>query len=167
MKKDVIDSAYGFLKYEVPLKFDCGKMCKRRCCTEKDKGMMLFPGEEKLFNDNEDFKIITDINKRKILFCNGKCNRQKRPLSCRMYPLFTYTYLEENIVKQKVIYDLRGTNRCGIIDMNLKIRKKFFYAVKKAGKVLTRDKESLKMLLEISEEIDDIIKLKGLLEENK
>lgn len=146
---------------------DCGKLCQKQCCLQEDMGMLLFPGEEKLFEGDDDFPLKKDGKARNLLFCFGRCERKKRPLACRMYPLFPYTYEEDGAVKQKVIYDLRGINSCEIVRNHIKVRRKFVSCVRKAGKSLLRDRECADMLLEISREIDDIIKLNADIGGNK
>lgn len=157
--KRAIESAYGFLKYSSPLKTDCGKLCGRQCCTQEDMGMLLFPGEEKLFENDEDFVIRKDAKGRNLLFCSGRCERKKRPISCRIYPLFPYTFESDGEIHQKVVYDLRGINSCEMISSHIKTQRSFFASVRKAGKSLLRDKECAGLLLDISREIDEIIKL--------
>lgn len=158
MNKAVL-RAYDFLKYLTPLETDCGELCNKRCCRQDDMGMLLFPGEEQLFLGDADYSVKKDSSGRSVLFCNGMCERKKRPLSCRIYPLFPYTYEEYGKIKQKVIYDLRGINSCEIVSEHIKVRRKFVYGVRKAGKALLRDEKCKEMLLEISREIDDIIKI--------
>lgn len=157
--KKALESAYGFLKYSSPLRVDCGKLCDKCCCLQEDMGMLLFPGEEKLFENDSDFSVRSDSGGRNVLFCEGLCERKKRPLSCRMYPLFPYTYEENGKIRQKVIYDLRGINSCEIVSSNIKVERSFVFSVRKAGKALLKDGDCVKLLLDISREIDDIIKL--------
>ena len=163
MKKDIIENCYDFLKYETPLNFDCGRLCNRCCCKDTEKGMILFPDEEKRFENNDDFEIIKDIKNRNLLFCNSFCERKLRPISCRIYPLFPYTYEESGELKQKIVLDLRGANSCVIIDENMKLQKSFIANVRKVGKILLRDEKCRQMLLEISKEIDDIIAINEML----
>ena len=73
---------------------DCGMLCERACCKdgeEERKGMLLFPGEEK-FLEGKGFGIERSNweyagKKAYVLFCNGVCNRDYRPLGCRIFPL--------------------------------------------------------------------------------
>ena len=153
-------SAYCRLKYVTPLKTDCGKMCDGECCKgDRETGMVLFPGEEKLFLNKEGYTVREKTDGSKLLVCNGVCDRKERPLSCRIYPLFPYTYIENCEVKQKVIYDVRGMNSCPIVNKAIKTDKKFVFAVRLAGKELLKDEECSKQLLEISREIDEIIEI--------
>ncbi len=76
-----------------PVPFDCGALCGKLCCEgDEESGMYLFPGEERLFLNNENFSVYpTDftVGKRKtnLVVCHGPCERNERPLSCRIFPL--------------------------------------------------------------------------------
>lgn len=84
---ELILKAYDLLGTLTPLKSDCGRLCGAACCKGNDEmGMLLFPGEEKLYTDDKSFKIIY-TKKYPLLICNGTCARDKRPLSCRIFPL--------------------------------------------------------------------------------
>ena len=121
--------------------------------------MVLFPSEEKLFLNKEEYTVSEKTDGSELLVCNCICDRKERPLSCRIYPLFPYTYVEDGEVKQKVIYDLRGLNSCPMITKAIKPDKRFVMAVRLAGKELLRDDECKKQLLKISREIDEIIEI--------
>ena len=92
----IYNSIYNYYGDTTPLLVDCGKLCGGACCEcdeIEETGMYLFPGEEKLFINNPDFKIVDSEflygeNKRaKILICKGTCDRDLRPLSCRIFPI--------------------------------------------------------------------------------
>ena len=77
-----------------PLSKDCGMLCDGACCKDGEnerKGMLLFPGEEKLLS-GKGYDIrpsswkYADKNAF-ILYCDGTCNRHYRPLGCRLFPL--------------------------------------------------------------------------------
>jgi hypothetical protein len=104
MKKEtVIKSCYSALGRYTPLDFDCGTLCDGFCCKGGDKlGMLLFPGEETLIDP--EIKVVTD-NGRSFAVCDGSCERSKRPLSCRIYPLFPVIECEDRI---KTIIDIRA-----------------------------------------------------------
>ena len=73
-----------------PVDFDCGRLCRSRCCRgDNDAGMILFPHERELL-ETVDFLQIRTIPVYGIqtdcAFCRGKCVRALRPLSCRIYP---------------------------------------------------------------------------------
>ena len=80
---EIYKSIYAFYGDTTPLSVDCGKLCGAACCEsddEEETGMYLFPGEEKLFMGNADFKIIDSEflygeKRAKILICKGFCKR--------------------------------------------------------------------------------------------
>ncbi len=86
---------YKLLEKSTPIGVDCGQLCSSACCKgDGDTGMYLFPFEEKMYNGRENWLKIYDSDfifkgkPVKIAVCNGTCQREKRPLSCRIFPLF-------------------------------------------------------------------------------
>ncbi len=88
---------YKMLESVTPLSKDCGMLCGGACCKEGEterKGMILFPYEEKLLQ-GQNYEIIKSNwkygdNYAHILYCSGICNRNYRPLACRIFPLTPY-----------------------------------------------------------------------------
>lgn len=84
---------YELLGPAAPLGYDCGRLCNRACCAVSPglPGMYLFPGEEALFEGVEDFtissRVLPGYGSVPLLSCRGVCNRDLRPLSCRLFPL--------------------------------------------------------------------------------
>ncbi len=84
---ELILNAYKALDTLTPLRSDCGRLCNAACCNgDSSTGMLLFPGEEALYQDKDDFRLIS-TEKYTLLTCNGTCSRDIRPLSCRIFPL--------------------------------------------------------------------------------
>lgn len=48
--------------------------------------MLLFPGEEVLYASLPGYRMIGTAAGT-LLICSGQCNREDRPLSCRLFPL--------------------------------------------------------------------------------
>ena len=137
---------------KTPLKKDCGQVCGGECCKgDNDTGMLLFPFEESTLTVKEKDGV-------RLAVCDGKCNRNERPLSCRIFPFFPYVTAEGKI---KVIPDVRGINTCPLISnfSDVKFDRGFLYRVKKVGRLLYGDVECRKFLAETSREIDLIIAL--------
>ena len=88
MKKEaVIKTCYSVLRSVTPLTVDCGKICNGKCCKGDNKtGMLLFPGEENLIDP--DMKVYKNEKGDSFAVCDGTCDRNRRPLACRIYPLF-------------------------------------------------------------------------------
>jgi len=89
--------AWKKLSKATPLKLDCGELCGKRCCSGTDNdGMLLFPGEEYLYQNKgwcsikETNIALSDGYQIKLLVCRGTCPREERPLSCRIFPVIPY-----------------------------------------------------------------------------
>lgn len=158
---------YKKLNKRTPLKSDCGILCENACCVDCDGeelGMYLFPGEEEMFLNKDNFSFedsdLEFMGKRaKILFCKPYCKRNERPLSCRIFPLFPYITKEGEL---KVIVDPRGRAVCPLYKRELKdFNSSFVRGVKHIGKILINDDECYEFLFELSrlidEEIEDIL----------
>lgn len=89
---------HHILETATPLGRDCGLLCGARCCAGgPEDGMLLFPGEELLYQEMglPDGWKIQDSSIRlpgratpvQLLVCSGTCDRPLRPLSCRIFPL--------------------------------------------------------------------------------
>lgn len=146
------EKANRILSDKTPLKKDCGLICGGECCKGDDEtGMLLFPFEETTLN-------IIEKDGVRLAVCQGSCNRNERPLSCRIFPFFPYVTPEGRI---RVIPDIRGVNVCPLVSNfnDVKFDRGFLYRVKKVGRLLYADENCRKFLVETSREIDSIIAL--------
>ena len=137
---------------KTPLKKDCGQVCGGACCKgDSETGMLLFPFEESVLTVKEKDGV-------RLAVCSGHCNREERPLSCRIFPLFPYVTPEGKI---KVIPDIRGVNICPLVSnfADVKFDKGFLWRVKKVGRLLRTDEECNRFLTETSREIDILLAL--------
>lgn len=149
------DKIFKIMGELTPLKVDCGQLCGGACCKGDSRtGMLLFPGEE------SPLTVIEGEQGKRLAVCNGTCDRQSRPLSCRIFPFFPT--ISEN-GKIFVEPDLRAARLCPLIEHSDEIDfdPKFFKAVKKVGKILAKDDECRRFLEDITDEIDEIGKLIG------
>ena len=155
MNKNLI-KARELLERSVPLgRFDCGKLCGGHCCKgDEDTGMWLFPGEEELYENNPDFTVKeTEGNQGyKMIVCNGSCNRNERPIACRIYPF--YPKIDGDRVG--VIRDLRGLSSCPIVKNEMKPDPKFLRNLRKATRYLIRDEETKNYILTAQQEIEEM-----------
>ncbi len=93
---ELYKSIYKKFDELTPVPFDCGALCGKLCCQgDSESGMYLFPGEAKLFIGKENFSVFdTDFevngNPVDLVVCHGPCERDERPLSCRIFPLIPY-----------------------------------------------------------------------------
>ncbi len=154
---------YKKLNNRTPLKMDCGKLCNNACCVDVDgdeMGMYLFPGEEKMFEGKENFKIeeselgLMD-KKVKILFCKPYCKRSERPLACRIFPLFPYIDLMGEL---KIIIDPRGRSICPLYKGEVRdLSGPFVRGVTHIGEILANDQECFEYLFSLSRYIDEYV----------
>ena len=160
----IYESIYSFYGNTTPLSVDCGKLCNSACCKSdenEETGMYLFPGEEKLFFSNPDFKIIDSEfvyngKRAKILICKGKCLRNFRPLSCRIFPVIPY--IKNNDFK--LIFDPRAKSICPLLELKdfSKLDMTFIKKSKKVIKLLLKFKETRLFLEGLTDILDDFLK---------
>lgn len=149
------DRIFKIMADYTPLRVDCGQLCGGACCKGDNKtGMLLFPGEASTLT------VIEGKNGQRLAVCDGTCDRDSRPLACRIFPFFPT--ISEN-GKIFVEPDLRAMRLCPLLGNSEKIEfdPKFFKAVKKVGKILAKDEECRKFLESITEDIDEIGKFLG------
>ena len=153
-KENVIKSCYSILRNVTPLDFDCGKICNGKCCKGDEKtGMLLFPGEEKFIDP--DINIIETEGGNKLAVCNGTCDRNRRPLSCRIYPLFPVVSDQGDM---KVLFDYRASCPLGMSD-EYKFNKRFIKGVRRVGKYLLLNEETKEFYLELSDSCNEYYEL--------
>ncbi len=145
-KEDVIKTCYSLLRKVTPLQFDCGELCNGKCCKgDENTGMLIFPGEENLIH--EKMKITLNEFGDKVAVCDGTCNRNKRPLACRIYPLFPLIYNENGKEQIKVVLDYRAD--CPLTEGKYKFNRRFVKSVKRVGKYLLLNDETADCYREI------------------
>ena len=158
--------ALNVLEGVTPLKNkNCGKICGAKCCKgSTNDGMCLFPYEKELLKGEDNFSFCkTEGNfGYDILVCDSSCNRHKRPLACRIFPLFPLAVERDGKIKIVPIPDPRAFN-CPLICENMKISRKFKRAVKIAGKYLLRDEKTKNYLLDMSRELLEIADFASLI----
>lgn len=139
-----IDAVMGEL---TPLTVDCGVLCGGACCKGDDKtGMRLFPYEQSTL-------AVTQTDGVRLAVCNGTCDRDKRPLACRMFPFFPTIDDKGRIFVEA---DDRARRLCPLITHSdeLIFDPRFFKALKKVGKLLAKDPDCRAFLIETTAEID-------------
>ena len=140
-----------------PLRYDCGTLCDCECCKgDVDTGMILFPGEENQFKNNKDFIVKETSDGKHVLICKGSCDRNLRPISCRIFPLFPML-IDGKIY---VIDDPRANGICPLVYDRIKLRKSFVKKVGRVGRLLAENEETCKVLEKLSDEISDIFTLR-------
>ncbi len=153
-----LNKAYELLEKVTPLPFDCGRLCDHQCCkgSEKD-GMLLFPFEKELFEDNSDFKVYYDEKTGcDAVVCLTPCKRDERPLSCRLFPLFPYVEEKNGEKVLNVALDIRSLGVCTLADKKEQLDRKFLRNVRLASSVLLRNSEIADFLLKTSKAMLDL-----------
>ena len=152
---------YSLFEHAVPMNMDCGLLCNSACCHNKGNGMLLFPGEKEYIESmGHDFSILKSNIRYKsgfadILYCQGECNRRKRPLACRIFPLFPF--FRNGCIS--VEFDPRARVFCPLQFKNLEgiyIRGLFRLRVYQAGIKLIEKEEAGDFLKALTMELDEI-----------
>lgn len=161
---EIYKSIYKYYGKTTPLLVDCGKLCNGACCESDDNeetGMYLFPGEEKLFYSNPDFKIIPSEFEyggkyANILICKGHCNRKLRPLSCRIFPVIPY--IKNN--NTKLIFDPRAKSVCPLTELTdfSQLDREFIRKTENVVRLLMKFSETRIFLESLTDILDDYLK---------
>lgn len=113
--------------------------------------MLLFPGEEALYAGLDGYRVL-DCAEGKLLVCAGRCCREERPLSCRIFPLLPL--LREDGIH--VVMDRRGRAVCPLThEDKAALNPAFVEAVAEAGRVLAKDETQAAFLRRLTREQDE------------
>ena len=147
------DTLYALLGNLTPLTEDCGSVCGAVCCKGSDKdGMLLFPGEAAHLQCEE--RVVCE-RARELYVCDGTCDREKRPLSCRLFPLFPILTDEGRV---QAVYDPRAYRLCPLVQLadNVRLDRAFVRAVRAVGRKLASSPEGMAFLQQQTAEIREI-----------
>lgn len=158
-KLECVMQARTLLNDLTPLKSDCGRVCGAACCAPDEDGqggMLLFPGEEALYETlPEGYEISDDdsiLPGMKLLTCNGRCDRDDRPLSCRIFPLTPVITLRDGQEKLSVRMDPRAFSVCPLCEGGVRgMDQQFARAVLECGKILAKNSENRAYLRALGE----------------
>ncbi len=156
MSKFSYDILFGLFRDATPLKADCGAVCGAACCKGDDTvGMLLFPGEPSTLP-------VAEADGRRFVLCGGHCEREDRPLACSIFPLFPAVDEAGHV---RVIADPRAFPVCPLARQaeNVRFDPRFVRRVKKAGKLLATDPACFAFLRELTDELDEIVRMNELL----
>lgn len=141
--KTAVCAARALLRDATPLKADCGRLCGAACCQGDERtGMLLFPGEEALYAGSAFARVLPasfDLagTRARLLVCGGVCDRNDRPLACRLFPLFL-RFREDG--SARVVLDARARGVCPLCGYGLSaLDPAFVAAAKKAYTLLLAD----------------------------
>lgn len=142
------DKIFRILGDLTPLHVDCGVLCGGACCKgDSETGMRLFPHEESTL------PVAPLRGGDRLAVCDGSCDRNRRPLSCRIFPFFPVVDERGRVFVET---DDRARRLCPLLVHadELVFDPRFFRAVKRVGKILVRDEECRAFLEETTAEID-------------
>jgi len=161
MLPEAIRQARELLADLTPLRTDCGLTCGGACCQSlpgETTGMLLFPGEEAYYEGLPSYRML-QTEQGTLLVCPGRCERADRPLSCRLFPLLPL--LREDGIK--VATDQRARAVCPLAKQGKDaLRPEFVAAVRQIGRLLAEDEEQRAFLLRLTEQQDELKRLRRL-----
>lgn len=150
MDKELLLEARRVIGGLTPLKRDCGALCGAACCSESDagEGMILFPGEEELLPPEEAARVFPHELPRfgpvLLYVCPDTCDRDFRPLACRIFPLAPLRVKGGGYRAQ---LDARGRPVCPLARQSkFSLDPDFVRAVEEAFNLLARDEEYARFL---------------------
>ena len=156
---ETLKKARELLADVTPLKTDCGKVCGARCCRPletEETGMLLFPGEEELYREKAGW-TLRETPAGTIAICSGSCERNDRPLACRIFPLLPVIRNDE----VKVAADQRARAVCPLLRQGIRgMDPAFTDAVREAGRLLAGDPVQRKFMEMLTEEQDELRSLR-------
>lgn len=152
---DTLKKAREMLEEITPLKTDCGRCCGAACCADTgdgENGMLLFPGEEELYEGAEGYRVLPAAL-GKLLVCSGKCERTERPLGCRIFPMLPV--IREGQVR--AVTDLRAKGICPLARQGKSaLDPEFIRTVQEAGELLAKDESQRLFLEKLTAEQDEL-----------
>lgn len=145
--------AYAALATVTPIPADCGELCGAKCCRGgENDGMILFPGEAEFLGISAQTRKMGEAEVG-FFVCDGKCNRARRPIACRMFPFAPY-YKDG---KLSVIADPRAKYLCPLLEEDAMafVQAEFLAAIKAAFTILLEQAEIKTMLIAFSKMLDE------------
>jgi len=112
MQNETIRRAMALLGDATPMLTDCGRLCGAACCDGSgNDGMLLFPNEACMVADATVQAITLDAftSPVRLMVCQGHCDRDTRPLACRLFPLMAF-YRKDGTLSVRT--DARGRAVC-------------------------------------------------------
>ena len=160
-EKDFYRLLYGVIGAKTPIKADCGRLCSKRCCIgDKDgDGMYLFPHEEKMYSPLPSWAKISETDleyggsRALLISCDAWCEREKRPLSCRIFPLTPYV---SKAGKWSVEVDKRARGICPMAVLGLDdFDESFVKSVEKVMNIMRKNAKFREFIYALSRAIDE------------
>ena len=142
MNQELLNRACARIGDLTPMLADCGALCGAACChTDADGqgGVHLFPGESAGLKDCEWVEGLLPGSFAPVMMCAGRCDREKRPLGCRIFPL---TPVRGENGRWTVRMDARARAMCPLVPSGLAgLNPDFVRAVRDALRIVAEDPE--------------------------
>ncbi len=155
MLPSVLAKARDILRDVTPLRSDCGLVCHGACCQSlpgETTGMLLFPGEEAYYAGRPGYSM-QQTPQGMLLTCHGPCNRDDRPLSCRLFPLLPLLRADG----VKVATDLRAKAVCPLAKQGKDaLQPEFVDAVRQVGRLLAQEESQQAFLTMLTKTQDEL-----------
>ena len=159
----VLQAAREKLNSVTPLKRDCGRVCGAACCRPaggEETGMLLFPGEEEAYSGRAGW-TIRETAMGPMAICPGACDRNERPLACRLFPLLPLIRADGEVY---AAVDRRAKAVCPLARQGRSaVDPAFAEAVREAGSLLAGDGEQAAFLKRLAEEQEELKRLRRAL----
>ena len=159
----IIRQAYSYLDEITPLKYDCGQLCGALCCRDNGEsdtslGMWLLPFEKELLKNEDGYVFKEAQDGTQTVSCSGKCRRNMRPFSCRIYPYYAHLSNENGKTKITIKIDPRARLSCPIARFNSHSRANIYFlaCAKAAIRTLLKDEKIAEELYAISDFLSEI-----------
>ena len=121
--------------------------------------MLLFPGEDALYRDRDGW-TVRQTPAGPMVICPGTCDREDRPLACRLFPLLPV--IRDGTVRAAM--DQRAYAVCPLARQGIRaLDPEFAGAVREAGRILAADGEQYRFLEALTEEQDELKQLRNRL----
>ena len=140
MKASTIERAYAAIGARTPMKADCGALCSAACCqpdADGQGGVHLFPTEAASLRNRPWVERIVPGSFAPIMMCAGACERNARPLGCRIFPL---TPVRGKNGRWTVRLDARARAMCPLVSSGIGgLDPDFVKAVRDALRIVAED----------------------------
>ncbi len=165
-RHEMLRRIYRMFEGITPLSGDCGSLCGARCCQGGDRdGMWLLPGEEEILK-NAGFLELHRTEDHTYVVCAGRCDRELRPIACRIFPYFPVPYrTRTGRFGVRAMPDVRALSTCALFEKGApSVSPAFRRAVRRAGIVMLRDRRLRRWLRESGDFLQEIARVRALLD---
>ena len=121
--------------------------------------MLLFPGEAETYAGRDGW-TVRSASAGEIVICPGQCERNERPLACRLFPLLPVIREDGSV---RVTVDQRARAVCPLARRGKgTMDPAFIEAVRETGELLASDEEQAAFLRALATEQEELKQLRDL-----